>query len=258
MASSTSPLTLVFNDSATVWACERYVEILSSFLCNTNLNALFHIHCKASQSLLQLEAKVFDNKDCCVLFPLKYMPFFSFIVHFLVWGDQREVILLMLVSRVGESGASMHEYQHFSARGITCSWSVTNLYVWIHFSKCYHFICRKTTLHYYMPVTLEKAWIVSQWWILIPLFLVKAQHGAPFMNKLHFSFILRKDVLYLVVLDFHLVIYFFHKCRDGIVLFAVVKLLWMWISIEEINAIAMQLQHYMLWSHWFVMVVCSN
>lgn len=91
MASSTSQLTLVFNDSSAVWACERYVEILSPFLCSTNLNALFHIQSKASQSLVQLEAKVFDSKDCCVLFPLKYMLFFSFYCIF-VWEEKREVI----------------------------------------------------------------------------------------------------------------------------------------------------------------------
>lgn len=69
-----------------------------------------------------------------------------------------------------------------------------------------------------------------------------------FMNKCFFSLLLLfYDILYLVVLDFHFVVSFFHDCRDENSFFAVVKLLWMWISIGKINAIAMQLQHYILW-----------
>lgn len=57
-----------------------------------------------------------------------------------------------------------------------------------------------------------------------------------------------ENVLNILSLIFTL-IYFFHDCEgDKICIFAVVEPLWMWISIGEINAITMQLQHEVFWA----------
>lgn len=108
----------------------------------------------------KLAAIVFNTGLFCTVFFKVYAPFFS-----TLWSSFQGRKRSYRFDVDGLSTRKWHidvwENQHFSLNGMNCSWSITNLYVWIFFlSAVLLFAEKQPQMFFFLPDNVEKAGFV--------------------------------------------------------------------------------------------------
>lgn len=127
----------------------------------------------------KLAAIVFNTGLFCTVFFKVYAPFFS-----TLWSSFQGRKRSYRFDVDGLSTRKWHidvwENQHFSLNGMNCSWSITNLYVWIFFlSAVLLFAEKQPQMFFFLPDNVEKAGFVFHIDFFFS-FLLKAHYNASF------------------------------------------------------------------------------
>lgn len=126
----------------------------------------------------KLAAIVFNTGLFCTVFFKVYAPFFS-----TLWSSFQGRKRSYRFDVDGLSTRKWHidvwENQHFSLNGMNCSWSITNLYVWIFFLSAVLLFAEKQPQMFFFCLTMWKKLGLFSTYTFFS-FLLKAHYNASF------------------------------------------------------------------------------